>query len=511
MRFLNSITLAGLLAGYVSITFQQVHAQEPFTAPKTAEPADEEDLVTTNALPMPEHPERKAPKPQNTLPKASQPNRESRKTVLTQARTTRNIIPGSPSRNLGMPGTVEEAMEAGAAEEEGAPGILSFIPHSFGKQGGIAIEAIYTGETFTKAHGGMLTGPRSNYRSNLDLVATADTGKLGLWDRGRLFVYGQNLSGTPLSANSVGDVQLFSNLDSTINDTERPNFTTIAEYWYEQYLADDKFRFKIGKQDSNADFGLTDLGGEFINSSFGFPPMIPLSTFPSQALGLSMFLLPTEGVEFAVGVFDGVLPSGSSGVRWGFDSFGHNGVMSLYQMTLKPQLGPDGQLPTTIRTGLWHHSDKTVWTEWSSSPDSRLFRQNYGCYTSVDQMLWKESYAGDDDQGLGAFFQYGYAPGNRNFMQNYFGGGFVYKGLLPNRDQDVFGVAFADVQFSNPYRQVQADNGTEVGNSETAIETFYKCIVGPNLSLQPDIQYIANPGGQYKDAFLPGLRFESIF
>ncbi len=56
---------------------------------------------------------------------------------------------------------------------------------------------------------------------------------MGWWDNGRLFIYGQNLSGRPLSSSDVGDIQLFSNLDSTISETERPNFTTIAEYWYE--------------------------------------------------------------------------------------------------------------------------------------------------------------------------------------------------------------------------------------------------------------------------------------
>jgi porin len=518
-RCISSVLLTGLLVSTSNWQLLYAQSQEPAPIRQLVPPSPEdEDLISTNQLPLPQHPERKPTNPDNSLPRPSQPNRESRKSVLTQARTTRNIVPGNPSRNLGKPSTIEEAQEEAAEppskeeEEAGAPGIFGdLIPHSFGKNGGLAFECIYTGETFTKARGGLTNRRPTNYRSNLDLVATADTGKLGLWDRGRLFVYGQNLSGNPLSASAVGDAQLFSNLDSTINDTERPHFTTIAEYWYEQYFSEDKLRIKIGKQDANADFALTDLGGEFVHSSFGLPPMIPLPTFPSQSLGLACFLRTTETLEFAVGLFDGVLPSGSSGVRWGFDSLGHNGMISLYQMTYKPQLGPEGQLPTTIRTGMWHHSDKTVWTELSSAPDARLFRQNYGCFTSIDQMLWKESYSGDDDQGIGAFFQYGYAPGNRNFLQNYFGGGFVYKGLLPNRDQDVSGIAFANVQFSSPFRQLQAEDNINIGPYETAVEMFYKCIVGPNFSLQPDLQYISHPGGQYKDALLPGLRFEAIF
>lgn len=466
-----------------------------------------------SSLPLPQHPERKGEAANNSLPKASQPNRESRKTTLVQSRrSVENMIPGTPARNLGMPSTVEEAAEAEAegGEEEGAPGLLGFIPHEI-RGGGIAFEAIYTGETFTKNRGGLIPQRSTNYRSNMDLVLTADTGKLGWWDRGRLFVYGQNLTGRPLSATDVGDTQLFSNIDSTISDGERPNFTTVAEYWYEQYLLEDKFRFKLGKQDANVDFALSDLGGEFIHSSYGVPPMIPLPTFPSQSLGLAMFYQALDTLTLGVGVYDGVLPSGPSGVRWGFDTLGHNGVMSMYQAEFKPQLGPDGQLPTTIRTGMWHHSDKTVWTELTADPNPTVYSQNYGCFTTVDQMLFKESYDGTDDQGLGAFFQYGYAPGNRNFIENYVGGGLVYKGFLPGRDIDMIGLGFAKINYSGSYRDAELANGTVIGSSETAIETFYKCIVGPNVSLQPDMQYIANPGGQYKDVLLTGLRFEAIF
>ncbi len=31
------------------------------------------------------------------------------------------------------------------------------------------------------------------------------------------------------------------------------------------------------------------------------------------------------------------------------------------------------------------------------------------------------------------------------------------------------------------------------------------------MTIQPDIQFIANPSGQYQDALVPGLRFEAVF
>ena len=61
---------------------------------------------------------------------------------------------------------------------------------------------------------------------------------------GRIFVYGQNVQGNPLSQHDVGDFQLFSNIDSTISETGCPNYNAVAEYWYEQLLADDKIRLR---------------------------------------------------------------------------------------------------------------------------------------------------------------------------------------------------------------------------------------------------------------------------
>ncbi len=395
-------------------------------------------------------------------------------------------MPGRPGRNLPTPGEeAEPGTETGEADI--APGLFERLPHSF-RDGAWTWEAIYTGETFTKATGGLSPARATNYRSNLDLVSIIDTERMGWWDGGRLFVYGQNLAGKPLSTNYVGDTQLFSNLDSTISATERPHFTTIAEYWYEHFTFDNRLRTKIGKQDANVDFALTDLGGEFIHSSFGVPPNVPLPTFPSQALGIASFFDVTETVNLGMGVYDGTLPSGPSGVRWGFDTLGHCGCMSMFQTQWTPQFGRNGQLPHTTRVGMWHHSDRTVWTEFTTDPNPRTFVQNYGVFASSDQMIFKEEYGTDDTQGLGVFGQFGWAPGNRNFIQEYYGGGLVYRGLIPERDNDVVGLALANILYSSPYRQVSAAGGTDIGSHETAIELFYKYLPSPYLSLQPDLQ-----------------------
>ncbi|MEQ1825870.1 MAG: carbohydrate porin [Pirellula sp.] len=450
--------------------------------------------------------------PENSLPKQSQPNRDSMKQSKVRAvRTSAQSVPGHPSRNLDIPSTVEEANETQCDElAEPTKPLFWVFPREL-RGGGLTFECVYTGETFTKAKGGLNSGHPTNYRSNLDVVAIADTGKLGWWDRGRFFVYGQNLSGRPISTDEVGDFQLFSNLDSTIGPGRRPNFTAVSEYWFEQYFADETLSFRVGKQDTNAIFALTDLGGEFVHSSYGAPPIIPMPTFPSNALGLSCFYKLAETTTLGFGIYDGTLADGPQGVRWGFDTLGHNGAFSIYQAEFKPQFGSEGEFPMTMRVGFWRHENKDDWTEITLDPNPRTFGRNHGFFITGDQMIWKENGA-EDDQGLGVFVQYFSSPSNRNVIDQYLGGGLVYKGLLAGRDEDYVGLGFAKAIFSDPFRAQEAVvNNVIIEHSETAVETFYKWFVRDSFSVQPDLQYIARPSGQHRDALVAGLRFEVVF
>ena len=461
------------------------------------------------SLPLPQHPGRTNPKPEYSRPAPAQPNREAYAPTSTSSNRRGNNIPmpGRPARGLNPPGESEAADVASDATESIDPGLFNLLPHEL-RDGGVTIEYIYTGETFTKATGGLNRNHITNYRSNLDLVATLDTELLDLWSGGRFFVYGQNLAGKPISVSDVGDLQLFSNLDSTISATERPQFTTVAEYWYEHNILDNQLRFKVGKQDANADFAFTDLGGEFIHSSFGLPPNVPLPTFPSQALGAASFAQLTDTLALGIGAYDGTPAFGPQGVRWGFDTLGDNGTISLYQAQWQPQFGAAGDLPHTSRIGMWHHSADDLWTEFTPT-NPRTFVQNYGLWYIVDQMLWKEGGA-DDDQGLGAFFQFSWAPSNRNLITEYYGGGLVYKGLLPNRDEDYLGVGVANAILSPGSKEIALANGEFQGRQETAVELFYKYRVSPYFVLQPDLQFISQTSGRFDDALLPGLRFEVV-
>lgn len=394
-------------------------------------------------------------------------------------------------------------------DEEKTPGLLG--PRLHGR-GPIQFEYLYTGEVFTNMRGGLNTNDATAYRGNFDLILKADLEKMQFAPGGKFFLYAENGYGRGITRD-VGDFQVLSNIDA-------PDFMQVSEYWWERGLWDDLVRVRIGKQDCNAEFAVVDLGGDFINSSFGVPGNIPMPTFPAPSAAAMVFFQLTERTTFKAGVWDGAPQIGN----WGFS--GEGVTFSIAELKTKWNLGRRN-LPGDFHAGMWYHSgqfdDVTPLTPMSTMFALRIFTPpppakpgksgdaigieaagdvftgNHGVYLGFDQLIWKESREEKDEQGLGVFGQYSWAPEDRNLAPQYVGGGLVYKGLIPNRDEDVFGVGVAHMMFSERIPDL---------SSETAIELFYKARITKWADLQPDLQYIAQPSGRERDAFVFGLRFQ---
>ncbi len=353
---------------------------------------------------------------------------------------------------------------------------------------GIDIEMVYTGETFSNLRGGLNTSGASEYRSNFDMTLTADAEKFGLRP-GSIFIYTQLGHGMGITEKHVGDAQTLSNLDAC-------NFFQVSEYWIEQLFFDRQLRIKVGKQDSNIDFVAVDYGEDFIGSSFAVIPTIPMPTFCDPGLGVAAFWEPEDWISLGAGYYEGDPKGSTSGFNTAFGN--HGGSFTIGELALKTSFGAQKDLPGTYRFGGWYHSSD--FEEVGDDADTDVFAGNHGFYLAFDQMLYHEQ--NDSDQGLGTFFQFGWAPENRNEIDRYFGIGLSYVGLLTGRDEDITGIGLAQALWSN-----RMDDVTR----ETAIELFYKAQLTEFMSIQPDIQYIANPSGNGDDALAFGVRFEIVF
>jgi carbohydrate-selective porin (OprB family) len=132
---------------------------------------------------------------------------------------------------------------------------------------GIAhLELDLTGEAYVGTTG------HTGYRTNADLYLT-----VAPWDGGQLFVYGEAGYGPGISNKD--------NIDITLSNLEAPNFVQLSEVWFEQKLADDHLRFKVGRQDVNRDLGQPRFPGNFINNTYGALPTVPMPSFPTPGWG----------------------------------------------------------------------------------------------------------------------------------------------------------------------------------------------------------------------------------
>lgn len=365
---------------------------------------------------------------------------------------------------------------------------------------GMTFELSYSANFLQNLHGGLNTRDANQYRGLLDLSLTLDTEAMGLWEGGTIFLDFLEIHGRDISERHVGDFQALSNNDA-------PARTQLSEFWYEHSFFDGKVRIKLGKMDSNADFVAVDYGGEFIGSSAAVIPTVPMPTFPDPNIGFALFYEPVEWLALGAGVYD----TEGVGGRAGFDTAFHdsNDSFSLVELKLRPTFNLWGQdLPGVYRVGGWYHSGS--WDVFFNDIGGRLkprtHRGNAGLYLSFDQELLKENpSAEDDEQGLGAFFQFGWAPSSYNEITRYYGVGFQYVGLIPGRDEDVTGLAMYHASLSGKVQSL------ERRHSETAVELYHKLQLTPSLSLKPDIQYIVNPGGDGKDAIVAGVRLEIAF
>jgi len=370
--------------------------------------------------------------------------------------------------------------------------------HLFGDWGGMrpyleeygfSYELVYTGEYFGNVSGGWKRG--GEYRGDVSLFLELDTKTAGWWKDGNFFVQLQSQHGKGITNDYTGDFQVLSNIDAD-------EFAQISEFWYRHEFFDGKLWFKLGKQEANADFACADYSCNFTNSSGGFHPTIPLTTFPDQDWGVVMGIAPVDWFSMNVGVYQG-RPNGGRSIGNTLDRFYGPMVMAepAFHYSIANRNGH-------FRVGGWWNGDK-VETLDRNNPGADEFVERHGAYLTLDQEIWMENPADEDDeQGLGVFAQYGWSPENRSEANNYVGGGLQWIGALPGRDEDILGLGVFQVIFS--------EEAGLAKDGETAIELYYLYQMAGWMSLKPDLQYILNPGGDGKpDALAIGVRWQILF
>ena len=413
---------------------------------------------------------------------------------------------------------------------------------------GWELSTLYTGEFLANVHGGARTGElyQGVMRSDLNL----DIERAGGWQGGVFHASGLWIQGSePNVRNDIAGMTGATFLEpSNISafDTVR-----LYELWLEQSFLEDRLSIRGGQLALDERLICSDYACVFIGATHGWPAfvsaLIPSGgpAYPIAGTGVMVTGRPNDQFELMGVVVDGDVGDQSTESRDGTHfGMGHrNGVLALFEAVWrrnheKGAIGLSGEL----KIGGWFHSgdfddlrldtlgrsleDDGTLSGLASNGVARSHSGNGGFYFNVDQMLWREKVEGDE--GLALYCRIApWMPEDRNPVEFYAAGGLTYKGPLPNRDQDICGVAVSYVTVSDRLKNLQRDANTilalggtpntlgsgPVPDYEMALEATYRFALAPWWSLQPDFQYIFHPGGSaaLKDAIVVGLRTQIAF
>lgn len=350
---------------------------------------------------------------------------------------------------------------------------------------GVTIDSSFLYSPFMKTAGGANGEASEKGYSMFSLGVTLDTEAANLWKGGKFFALYQRKTGYGLSGSNgaMGDYYGFDGWDI-------PQINQISEYWYQQKLFNGKVRMKFGKQDSNTDFGFLNSGWDFMNSAFSVNPNTPLPTYPYTPFGFMFEVSPKEWLSIRDGIYSK-----------------ENAPFNITELEFKPMIK---KMPGRYMLGAWEMSDSngySVATDMDSNGTIyNNFNRNFGLYFNFEQMVYKEQKENPNDmQGLVVFGQLGMSPSGKNDLSKYGAVGLHYKGPFPKRDNDLVGIALGCGNFASRLNNITYDLGGRTG-SETVLEGFYRLFITKWFYLQPDVQFIMNPSGQYQSSVAIGIR-----
>ncbi len=385
---------------------------------------------------------------------------------------------------------------------------------------GLTATLDYIGEALGNVTGGFRPG--AIYEDLFTATVELDLEKLLAW-KGTLFhASAFQIDGRGLSQNDLHDI-------FTPSEIEARRTTRLDTLWLQQSLLDDRLSIRAGELAADDEFIISETAAQFINSCFGWPPFMaanlpsggpayPLATTAARVEADLTKQLAVRSALFAgdpAGQPSAVDPQIRDLNGTAFSTSG--GALAILEAQYAiNQEKESGGLPRSYKLGGWYHSgsfaderlDATGGSLASPGAGAALRHHgNYGLYAVIDQMIWRAP--GTEDEGVSVFLRVGGEPlADRNLLTFYLDTGIADKGMLPGREDDVAGLAFAYGAIGSDAAALDRDRrafipGYPVRDYEAVAELTYRAQLTPWWTLQPDLQYIIHPGGNIPSPFAP--------
>lgn len=337
------------------------------------------------------------------------------------------------------------------------------------------------------------------------------------WAGGLFNVSGLQIHGRGWSADNLLTLQAAS-------DLEAEPATRLWELWYQQKIFGDKVDIKIGQQSIDQEFNNSPSAGVFFNAAMGWPALpsadMPAGgpVYPLSALGVRARAHPTDAITVLAGVFNGSPvynnfgdtqrqnPSGTSFPLNG----GALAIAELQYAYPGAGAGETGPLAGVYKLGFWYDSENfadqrydaagvTLANPASSGVAARR-RGDYGIYAVIDQTIYR--LGKDENRAINFFLEPSFTPlQDRNLISFSLDGGLTMRGPFVGRSNDSAGLGFGYAQVSAGASGFDRDRAffnpgvySPVRQAETFVEATYQYQAAPWWQIQPDFQYVFNPG-----------------
>ena len=338
----------------------------------------------------------------------------------------------------------------------------------------------------------------------------------GLFNISALQIHGQNLSATNLQSLQ------------TASGIEADRATRLWELWYDQkFLDEDRLDVKIGQQSLDQEFMVSTNALYFVNTMFGWP-MLPSANmpgggpaYPLSALGARISARPVDGFTVLAGVFNGSPAKTDEGDSQLNNPHGTSfplggGLLSIVELQFSyPTFGSmvqPGETPPlgwTYRVGAWYNTKKfddqrfdqngLSLADPNSMGNALQHKDNYAFYAVADRLIWRNQQ--DPNRTIALFARVMGTPlKDRNLIDFSMNAGVVFHSPFAYRTFDTLGIGMGYAHVSKQASALDIDTNNYAGVNYPAT---------PWLQIQPDIQYVINPGAGLSDPNNPTRRIKN--
>lgn len=382
---------------------------------------------------------------------------------------------------------------------------------------GIGFNFGYGSETAHNFSGG--TDHLTRYTDQWVFGTTLDLDKLWGWQGSTFQLTMTNRNGRNLGADAnIGNNQLIQEVYG------RGQTWHLTQMWLNQKMLDDRLEFKFGRMTVGEDFfsfscdfqNLTFCGSQPGNLVGGYWVNWPTSQWAARIkfhatrevyVQLGAYQVNPNYVDDAYARRNGWKPNNPKGTT---------GALMPLEVGWDPLWKG---LPGSYKVGAWYNTSdgKDLYLDINGNPrgitglDQQVHSGQYGGYFSLKQQVIGTA----GRSGATLFLNFTQADRKTAQTDRQVTMGMQYKGPFASRPQDSIGLAVGathnNKRFAEFVRQDNArtgKNGIAGSGYEYVTELYYTWIPIASVSVRPNLQYIAHPGGtaQNDNAFVFGLK-----